>query len=114
MFESLENVLMQIMQSLHRQEQMMQLVITHFKNKNDVAKFLGVSVGTINNYIKDGRFELGKHYFINEKNNIEFIPTGIVDFKDKSTKQNRVVEVKTPERHLHPTARKFLGGQKVG
>ena len=35
MFESLENVLMQIMQSLHRQEQMMQLVITHFKNKND-------------------------------------------------------------------------------
>ena len=35
-----------------------------------------------------------------------------MDFKDKSTKQNRVVEVKTPERHLHPTARKFLGGQK--
>ena len=70
MFESLENVLMQIMQSLHRQEQMMQLVITHFKNKNDVAKFLGVSVATISNYIKDGRFELGKHYFINEKNNI--------------------------------------------
>ena len=27
MFESLENVLMQIMQSLHRQEQMMQLVL---------------------------------------------------------------------------------------
>ena len=79
-----------------------------------VSFFLGVSVGTINNYIKDGRFELGKHYFINEKNNIEFIPSGIVDFKDKSTKQNRVVEVKTPERHLHPTARKFLGGQKVG
>ena len=38
MFESLENILMQIMQSLHRQEQMMQPVITHFKNKNDVAK----------------------------------------------------------------------------
>ena len=37
-----------------------------------------------------------------------------MDFKDKSTKQNRVVEVKTTERHLHPTAKKFLGGQKVG
>ena len=40
MFESLENVLMQIMQSLHRQEQMMQLVITHLKIKMMLQNFL--------------------------------------------------------------------------
>lgn len=62
-------------------------------------------------YIKDGRFELGKNYFINEKYRV--YTSGVVDFKDKSTKQNRVVEVKIPERHLYPTARKFLRGQKV-
>lgn len=47
----------------------------------DVAKYLDKSTKTINNYIKDGRFKIYKHYFKNPSGKIEFIPEGIMEFK---------------------------------
>jgi len=49
-------------------------------NKKNVSIFLNISLQTINNYIKNGRFEEGVHYNT-EDNSIVFIPQAILDFK---------------------------------
>ncbi|MDD5156844.1 hypothetical protein [Sulfurimonas sp.] len=111
MFEALEEALVKILQKLDFQEELLQLTISSLNTKKQVAKFLGVSTSTVSTYIKDGRFTEEIHYFNNQDGKEEFIPEGIIKFKQEL--KHRKYEVKKVEKTLNPIASKFLNNRKV-
>ena len=106
MFDSLEKILLEILEKLNNQEQLLQVTIDSLNNKKSVAKFLGVSSKTISNMIKDGRFQVDREYKYNKKGQIEFVPQGILEYK-KGVKHPR--NIKKVEKKLHPVSSKFIG-----
>lgn len=52
--------------------------------RSNVKEYLNISEGTLNNYMKDGRFKQGVHYtkeFKGLKSKIVFIESAIINFK---------------------------------
>lgn len=111
MFEDLENTLNDIRSELSLYRQLFALSMATLSTKKQVAKFLGVSSATITKYIADGRFKEGVHFFYNDDGKEEFIPEGIVKFKQKSLNSRH--EVKKVDKAFNPIARKFLNNRKV-
>lgn len=76
-----------------------------------VAKILGLSSRTLQNYIKDSTFVIGTHYYINGKGKVVFIPQGIIEFK-KSVLQRQNIKPSNSvaTRVMHPIASKVLQG----
>lgn len=76
-----------------------------------VAKILGLSSRTLQNYIKDSTFVIGTHYYINAKRKVVFIPQGIIEFK-KSVLQRQNIKPSNSvaTRVMHPIASKVLQG----
>ena len=70
-----------------------------------------LSEKTIDNYINNNTFIENKHYFINEKNKIEFIPFSIVEFKKNPKHKIKIIEDKKEEKIiLSETTSKILKG----
>ncbi len=74
--------------------ELLQLSINSLNTRKSVSKFLNRSEKTIDNYIKNETFIKGKHYYINEKERIEFIPFAIVEFKKNPNHKIKIVEEK--------------------
>ena len=111
MFEDLENTLKDIRNELSLYRHLFALNMTILSTKKQVAKFLGVSTSTLSKYIEDGRFIEDVHYSYNHISNVEFIPEGIIKFKQEL--KQRKYEVKKVEKTLNPIASKFLNSRKV-
>lgn len=111
MFENLEKTLEEIRSDLGVYREMFVLFMPILSAKKYVAIFLGVTNTTISNYIDDGRFAEGVHYYYNSNGKEEFIPEGIIKFKQES--KNRKHEVKKVEKKINPIASKFLNNRKV-
>lgn len=111
MFEDLENTLKDIRSELRLYRQLFALIMKTLSKKKQVAEFLGISIGTISNYIKDGHFVEEIHYFYNNEGKEEFIPEGIIKFSEEM--KHRKYEVKKVEKTLNPIASKFLNNRKV-
>jgi Holliday junction resolvase RusA-like endonuclease len=91
--------------------ELLQIAITTINTKKSVSKFLNKSEKTIDNYIKNQTFVLNKHYFINENEKIEFIPSAILEFKKNPNHKIKIIEVKKEEKIiLSETSSKILKG----
>lgn len=110
MFEDFEKTLKDIRSELSFCRQLLALSVTTFSTKKQVAKFLEVSTSTISRYIEDGRFVEEVHFFYNNNDKVEFIPEGIIKFKQEL--KHCKYEVKEVEKILNPIALKFLNDQK--
>ncbi len=111
MFEDLENTLKDIRSELSLYRQLFALSLTMLSTKKQVAKFLGVSTTTVSKYIEDGRFTEEIHFFHNHHDRVEFLPEGIIKFKEEQKYRN--FEVQKVEKTLNPIATKFLKNRKV-
>ncbi|MDD3008410.1 MAG: hypothetical protein PHQ70_06025 [Arcobacter sp.] len=102
--DNLENQLKNVIELL-------QISITSLNTKKAVSKFLNKSEKTIDNYIKNNTFIENKHYFINENERIEFIPTAILEFKKNPKHKIKIVETQKEEKIiLSETSSKILKG----
>lgn len=91
--------------------QLVQLTMTNLYTKKDVSKFLNKSEKTIDNYIKNNTFIENKHYFINEKQRIEFIPIAILEFKKNPKHKIKIIEqIKEEKIQLSETSSRILKG----
>jgi Holliday junction resolvase RusA-like endonuclease len=91
--------------------ELLQIAITTINTKKSVSKFLNKSEKTIDNYIKNQTFVLNKHYFINENEKIEFIPSAILEFKKNPNHKIKIIEVKKEKKiTLSETTSKILKG----
>jgi len=111
MFKNLEKTLEEIQSDLGVYREIFVLFMPILSSKKYVAIFLGVTNVTISNYIGDGRFVEGIHYYYNSDGKEEFIPEGIIKFKQEL--KNRKHEVEKVEKKLNPIASKFLNNRKV-
>lgn len=114
MFENFENTLLQILQKLDNHQILLEIALNSLKSRKQVAEFLGISTKTIENYLKDGRFQVNIHYFYDQKGHIVFVPSQIINFKQNQ--QNQKFEIKKIEKQVHPSASKFIksGLKNVG
>lgn len=62
----------------------------------DVSKFLGLTKKSVYNYVKNGKFIEGVHYYKNDQDTPTFIPSGVIEFK----KGVKAVDTK-PILHTH-------------
>ncbi len=90
--------------------ELLQLSINSLNTKKTVSKFLNRSEKTIDNYIKNDTFIEGKHYFINEKKRIEFIPFAIVEFKKNPNHKIKVIEKKEENIFISEISSKIIKG----
>ena len=91
--------------------ELLQISITSLNTKKSVSKFLNKSEKTIDNYIKNNTFIENKHYFINENEKIEFIPSAILEFKKNPNHKIKIVETQKEEKIiLSETTSKILKG----
>ncbi|QEZ89072.1 hypothetical protein ACIB15232_0954 [Aliarcobacter cibarius] len=91
--------------------ELLQISITSLNTKKAVSKFLNRSEKTIDNYIKNNVFVENKHYFINENEKIEFIPTAILEFKKNPKSKIKIIEIEKEEKiQLSEISSKFLKG----
>lgn len=118
MFEALEETLVKILQKLDSQEELLQLTISSLRTKKEVANFLNKSEKTIDNYVKSGTFQKDVHYFFNERNKVEFIPTAIIQFKKTPSIKHKVKTSETiqntAKRIYHPSIKSIAQGLKIG
>lgn len=109
---TIESRLETLQEQLNTVCELLQISINSLNTKKAVARFLNKSEKTIDNYIKNKTFQDGKHYFINEKNRVEFLPFGIVSFK-KNPNHRMIIEEKKEEVDpliLSETSSKILKG----
>lgn len=77
----------------------------------DVAKLLGVTTKTVNNYIRASKLIRDKHYYINAQGKTVFIPQAIMEFKQSVYQiQNTESKDTIGSRVMHPIASKVLQG----
>ncbi len=114
---SIEETLSLILKKLDTQEELLQLAISNLTTRKEVANFLSKSEKTIDNYVKNGTFEEDIHFFHNEKNKIEFIPTAILEFK-KHPQIHYKTSIKPKEQKVekiyHSSLSCITKGLKVG
>ncbi|AXH12390.1 hypothetical protein [Halarcobacter bivalviorum] len=90
--------------------ELLQISITSLNTKKAVSKFLNKSEKTIDNYIKNETFIENKHYFINENQRVEFIPSAILEFKKNPNHKIKIIEQKEEKIILSETSSKILKG----
>lgn len=78
--------------------ELVQIIFISLDTKKSVSKFLNKSEKTIDNYIKNNTFIENKHYFINERGKIEFIPIAIIEFKKNPNYKIKIIEQKKEEK----------------
>jgi intein-encoded DNA endonuclease-like protein len=106
MFEDLENTLKDIKRELALYRKLFELIFDNLKTKTQVARYLKVHPSTINNWTKNGTFEEGIHFIIDENGKKEYIPNGIIEFEEALSK--RKIEIKKVEKQFNPIASRFL------
>ena len=109
MFESLENVLLEIKDDIELNREMF-LLLFDTLTKSQVARYLHKDPKTIYNYTENGTFKEGIH-FIDKNGKKEYIPFGIIQYKKEE--KTRKKEVKKVEKQLNPIANKFLTRRTV-
>ncbi len=106
MFEDLEKTLKDIRRELILYRKLFELIFDNLRTRSQVAKYLRVDQKTLYNWTKDGTFQEGIHFIIDENGKKEYIPNGIIQFEEEMKK--RKTEVKKVEKQINPIASKFL------
>lgn len=106
MFENLEKTLLEINAELKLYRKLFELIFDNLRSRSQVAKYLRVDQKTVYNWTKDGTFQEGIHFIIDENGKKEYIPNGIIQFEEEMKK--RKTEIKKVEKQVNPIASKFL------
>ena len=106
MFENLEKTLLEINAELKLYRKLFELIFDNLRTRSQVAKYLRVDQKTVYNWTKDGTFQKGIHFIIDENGKKEYIPNGIIEFEEKM--KNKKIEIKKVEKQINPIASKFL------
>jgi hypothetical protein len=106
MFENLEKTLLEINAELKLYRKLFELIFDNLRTRSQVAKYLRVDQKTIYNWTKDGTFQNGIHFIIDENGKKEYIPNGIIQFEEEMKK--RKTEIKKVKKQINPIASKFL------
>ncbi len=75
-----------ILKKLDEQEQMLKLFVPDLTKKKEVQHFLQVTRQTLEIYISNGKIANGVHYYLDDDENIVFIPTAIIELKQSGIK----------------------------
>lgn len=110
MFESLENVLLEIKNDIALNREMFLLLFDNL-SKSQVATYLEKDLKTIYNYTENGTFKEGIHFKTYKNGKKGYIPSGIIQFKKEERAREK--EVKKVEKQLNPIANKFLNRRTV-
>jgi len=117
MFDELENTLKEILHRLDEQQALLQVTLNSLTTSKAVANFLGLSVRTIQLWIKQKKLQEGKHYYRDGKR-IVFIPAAILELKNNPykgsspLKEDMQKEIVKKKKTLNPVAKKILGDLK--
>ena len=106
MFEDLEKTLKDIRRELILYRKLFELIFDNLRTRSQVAKYLRVDQKTVYNWTKDGTFQKGIHFIIDENGKKEYIPNGIIQFEEEM--KNRKKEIKKVEKQVNSIASKFL------
>lgn len=85
----LEEKLALILEKLDRQEAMLKLFVPDLTKKKEVQHFLQITRQTMEIYISDSRIANGVHYFLDENQNLVFIPAAIIELKQSGIKYKK-------------------------
>lgn len=110
---AIEDTLKLILEKLDDQKEFLQLAISNLTTRKEVARFLNKSEKTIDNWVDNETFKENVHYFINEKNKIEFIPFAILEFK-KAPKIQISTKTDETKKIYHSSVESITKGLKVG
>lgn len=84
-FENLE-LIPKLLQKIESMEERLSKLAPVLDNKKDVAKFLGVTPRTINNYIEQGYLKEDYHFFRKNGKILVFIESAVIEFRDNLSK----------------------------
>jgi len=84
-FENLE-LIPELLKSIKALEERLQKFTPPLVTKKEVAKFLGVTPRTLNNYISNGYLKEGYHFKRKNDKILVFIEDAIIEFRDKRDK----------------------------
>jgi predicted transcriptional regulator len=84
-FEHLE-LIPELLKTIKSLEDRLQKLTPPLVTKKEVAKFLGVTPRTLNNYISNGYFKEGYHFKRKNDKILVFIEDAIIEFRDKRDK----------------------------
>jgi hypothetical protein len=86
--------------------QLLQGLKESFPTKKSVANYFGVTDRTIDYWIKNGKFEEGVEYTIDNDGRIKYITNGIINHQEKSkNKEKKNIQEKE---YLNPSATNIL------
>ncbi|SFP99217.1 DNA-binding protein [Hydrogenimonas thermophila] len=104
MFKNLEDAILLILETQKRLENKLDAILQITWSRKDVARYLKKSTKTVDNYIKNGKLQEGKH-FVKENGRLLFYPEAVIDFKKDLIKPKKINKV---EKQLHPISKKIL------
>jgi len=104
MFATLEEAILKILEKQERLEDMLSAILQINWSIRDVANYLNKSTKTIENYVKEGKFQEGVHY-VRKNKRLYFFPNSIIEFKKDLLKPKKIKKV---EKQLHPITKKFV------
>jgi len=110
---SIEETLKLILENQEEMKADLQMFISTLTTRKDVARFLNKTEKTIDNWVSNETFKENIHYFYNEKNKIEFIPSAIWEFK-KAPKVTIATKTDNPKKVYHSSVKSITEGLKVG
>ena len=111
MFEDLINKLNAIDEKLSLILDLYMQQTNNLTTYKDVAKFLGKTPRTINNYIRKSKLVANKHYYKDENGKTVFVPQAIMEFKHASIEVQSVKKSReTISKVMHPIASSILNG----
>jgi len=84
-FENLE-LIPELLKTIKALEERLQKFTPPLVTKKEVAKFLGVTPRTLNNYISNGYLKEGYHFKRKNDKILVFIEDAIIEFRDKRDK----------------------------
>jgi len=102
----LEETLKKILEKVEKQEKLLQLFIPDLTKKKEVMHFLGVTRQTFEKYLKEQIVEENKHYYLDDKNSMVFIPDAVIELKMQGVRYKRDTKA--------PASIDILNSMKIG
>lgn len=84
-FENLE-LIPKLLQKIESMEERMTRLAPSITTKKEVARILGVTTRTVNNYIASGELRHGKHFFRKNGKILVFVEEAILEYRNKRCK----------------------------
>jgi len=92
-FENLELIPL-LLEEIKNMRETIELITPDLSEGIQVQRFLGISRGTLNNFIKRGELREGEHFYMRENKRV-YIPEKIIEFKKRYKKHAKSVREDT-------------------